>query len=59
MASLKAQGSPDGRPGVVYKFTDRGSAQAGANAFEGHEPNAFCGRFEANTNAFVRVRYSY
>lgn len=47
------------RPSVFYKFTDRWSAQAGANVFEGDEPNTFFGQFEANTNAFVRVRYSY
>lgn len=46
------------RPSVTKKWTDAVSIAAGANIMVGDE-SAFFGQLESNSNAYLRIRYSF
>jgi hypothetical protein len=46
------------RPSVAYKWSDTIAATAGANVMFGDD-DTFFGQLENNTNAYLRVRYSF
>jgi hypothetical protein len=46
------------RPALAYKWSDAVAVAAGANVMSG-EDNSFFGQLENNTNAYVRLRYSF
>jgi hypothetical protein len=47
------------RPGVSYRKSDQLLFSAGANLFGGAEIHTFFGQLEDNSNAWVRLRFSY
>ncbi len=46
------------RPSLTYKWSDAVTLAAGANIMAGDQA-AFFGQLERNSNAYVRVRYSF
>jgi hypothetical protein len=44
---------------VGYDYTDEVNLTVGANLFQGEDPRTLFGMNEDNSNAFVRVRYSF
>ncbi len=47
------------RLGVSYAYSDQVSLTVGANLFTGNDPRTLFGMNEDNSNAFVRMRYSF
>ena len=47
------------RPSVSYRHSDRWVVTGGANVFRGEEVHTFFGQLEDNSNAYVRVRFSF
>ncbi len=47
------------RPGVSYRMSDEWTFSGGANLFGGQEAHTFFGQLEDNSNAWVRVRFSF
>jgi hypothetical protein len=47
------------RPNIRLKVNDQTAVEVGGNVFVGDEDHTFFGQFEANTNAFASVRYSF
>lgn len=47
------------RPVVNFRYNDRWSFTGGANLFGGSQPHTFFNQFSDNSNAYVRIRYSY
>jgi hypothetical protein len=47
------------RPVISYRFSDQWSFAGGANLFGGKHEHTFFNQFEDNSNAYLRVRYSY
>jgi hypothetical protein len=46
------------RPSIAYKWSDTVAVTAGANVMLGDD-DTFFGQLENNTNAYLRVRYSF
>ncbi len=47
------------RPKLTYHMSDQIQVTAGANVFFGENEYTFFGQLEENSNAYLRVRYSY
>ena len=47
------------RPKATYKMNDQWTVEGGANIFLGREDHSFFGQFEATTNVYASVRYSF
>ncbi|PMR73174.1 hypothetical protein [Billgrantia endophytica] len=47
------------RPTVTWRYSDNLQFNAGANLFTGQRDSTFYGQFEANSNVFLRARYSF
>lgn len=47
------------RPRIDYRQSDRWTFSAGANLFGGERVHTFFGQLEDNSNAYVRIRFSY
>ncbi|MDP0561009.1 MAG: hypothetical protein QS721_01215 [Candidatus Endonucleobacter sp. (ex Gigantidas childressi)] len=47
------------KPSITYRVNDNWSVATGANIFCGNEKYTFFGQHENNSNAWIRVRFSY
>ncbi|GAB3021883.1 hypothetical protein [Bowmanella dokdonensis] len=47
------------RPSLDYRLNDQWSLAGGLNLFSGRDQHSFFGQFEDNSNAWLRVRYSF
>jgi hypothetical protein len=47
------------KPAIYYRYNDNYSFSAGANIFSGNKPYTFFGQHQANTNVWLRGRFSF